>query len=169
MSSTIPLAKSFITGTAVINNTIKQTNDFTKERGKMSPASGRGCVPAYGAIYVFRIPPGCRPGHSLQHPKQKREELTWPPGEKLLQSKDKKGAPYVKVPVSSTGPTCSLVRDGQNSPHTPRLVVHVLLSEWLSPSPHANSFIIGPAVINNSTVNSGRFISRSTECLFVCM
>jgi hypothetical protein len=42
----------------------------------------------------------------------------------------------------------SLVRDGQTSPHRPRLVVSHSTCPPLSPSPHANSFLIGTAVIN---------------------
>jgi hypothetical protein len=43
------------------------------------------------------------------------------------------------------------VRDGQTSPHRPRLVVSRSTCPPLSPSPHANSFIIGTAVINTHT------------------
>ena len=42
----------------------------------------------------------------------------------------------------------SLVRDRQASPHRPRLVVSHSTCPPLSPSPHANSFVIGTAVIN---------------------
>jgi hypothetical protein len=49
-------------------------------------------------------------------------------------------------------PPCSLVRDGQTSPHRPRLVVSHSTRPPLSPSPHANSFVIGTAVINNNKV-----------------
>jgi hypothetical protein len=45
-------------------------------------------------------------------------------------------------------PPRSLVRDGQTSPHRPRLVVSRSTCPPLSPSPHANSFIIGTAVIS---------------------
>jgi hypothetical protein len=44
--------------------------------------------------------------------------------------------------------TRSLVRDGQTSPHKPRLVVPHSTCPSLSPSPPAHNFIIGPAVIN---------------------
>jgi hypothetical protein len=40
------------------------------------------------------------------------------------------------------------VRDGQTSPLRPRLVVSRSTCPPLSPSPHANSFVIGAAVIN---------------------
>jgi hypothetical protein len=43
------------------------------------------------------------------------------------------------------------VRDGQASPHRPRLVVSRSTCPPLSPSPLANSFIIGTAVINTHT------------------
>ena len=45
-------------------------------------------------------------------------------------------------------PPHSLVRDGQTSPHRPRLVVSRSTCPPLSPSPPANSFVIGTAVIN---------------------
>ena len=44
-----------------------------------------------------------------------------------------------------------VVRNGQTSPHRPRLVVSRSTCSPLSPSPHANSFVIGPAVINTHT------------------
>jgi hypothetical protein len=47
----------------------------------------------------------------------------------------------------SPSPPRSLVRDGQTSPHRPRLVVSRSTCPPLSPSPHANNFI-GTAVIN---------------------
>jgi len=43
------------------------------------------------------------------------------------------------------------VRDGQTSPHGPRLVVSRITCPPPSPAPHANSFIIGTAVINTHT------------------
>jgi len=42
----------------------------------------------------------------------------------------------------------SLVRDGQTSPHRPRLIVSRSTCPPLSSPPLANSFVIGPAVIN---------------------
>ena len=48
-------------------------------------------------------------------------------------------------------PPHSLVRDGQTSPLRPRLVVSYSTCPPLSPSPHANSFVIGTAVINTHT------------------
>ena len=50
--------------------------------------------------------------------------------------------------TQSPSPPRSLVRDGQTSPHRPRLVVSRSTCPPLSPSPHANSFIKGTAVIN---------------------
>jgi hypothetical protein len=50
-------------------------------------------------------------------------------------------------------PPRSLVRDRQTSPLRPRLVVSRSTCPPLSPSPHANSFVIGPAVINTHTVS----------------
>jgi hypothetical protein len=51
--------------------------------------------------------------------------------------------------TQSPSPPRSPVRDGQPSPHRPRLVVSRSTCPPLSPSPHANSFIIGTAVINS--------------------
>ena len=54
--------------------------------------------------------------------------------------------------TQSPFPPRSLVRDGQTSPHSPRLVVSHSTCLPLSPSPHANSFIIGTAVINTHSL-----------------
>ena len=54
------------------------------------------------------------------------------------------------------------MRDGQTSPHKPRLVVPHSTCPSLSPSPPAHSFIIGPAVINthsNKTYKLGQSIN----------
>ena len=48
-------------------------------------------------------------------------------------------------------PPRSLVCGGQPSPHKPRLVVSHSTCPPLSSSPHAHSFVIGPAVINTHT------------------
>ena len=50
------------------------------------------------------------------------------------------------LPVFTSG-----LRDGHTRPHSPRLVVSCCTCPPLSPSPHANSFIIGTAVINTHT------------------
>ena len=91
----------------------------------------------------IRSPNGLVVGSCTSHPGvlgsiPKREE----PG--------KTGAPCVKVPVSSRVP----VRDGQTSPHWPRLVVSRSTCPPLSPPPHANSFVLGPAVINTHTLHT---------------
>jgi hypothetical protein len=52
--------------------------------------------------------------------------------------------------TQSPFPPRSLVRAGQNSPHKPLLVVSHSTCPPLYPSPLANSFIIGTAVINNN-------------------
>jgi hypothetical protein len=46
------------------------------------------------------------------------------------------------------------VRDGQTSPHRPRLVVSRSTCPPLSPPPHANSIVIGPAVIKHTHTSS---------------
>ena len=55
--------------------------------------------------------------------------------------------------TQSPCPPRSLVRDGQTSPHRPRLVVSRSTCPPLSPSSLANSLIIGTAVINTNAVN----------------
>jgi hypothetical protein len=55
-----------------------------------------------------------------------------------------------RVPQGSHPPR-SLVRDGQPSPHRPRLVVSRSTCPPISPPPHVNSFVLGPAVINTHT------------------
>ena len=52
---------------------------------------------------------------------------------------------------SQTRGTRVLVRDGQTSPRRPRLVVSRSTCPPLSPPTHANSFVLGPAVINTHT------------------
>ena len=54
--------------------------------------------------------------------------------------------------TQSPFPTRLLVRGGQTSPHSPRLVLSHNTCPPLSPSPHANSFVtvLDPAVINNN-------------------
>jgi hypothetical protein len=55
------------------------------------------------------------------------------------------------------------VRDGQTSPHKPKLVVPHSTCPSLSPSPPANSFIIGPAVINTHTIIGPAVINTHTH------
>jgi hypothetical protein len=52
--------------------------------------------------------------------------------------------------TQSPYPPRSLVRDEQTHPHRPRLVVSHSTCPPLSSSPHANSFVIGPAVIKHA-------------------
>ena len=54
--------------------------------------------------------------------------------------------PFTQIPF----PPRSLVRDGQTRPHKPRLVVSHGTCPPLSPSPHVNSFVVGPAEIYNN-------------------
>ncbi len=44
------------------------------------------------------------------------------------------------------------MRDGQTSPHRPRLVVSRSTCPPISLPPHANNFVLGPAVINTHTL-----------------
>ena len=65
-------------------------------------------------------------------------------------------------------PPRSLVCGGQPSPHKPRLVVSRSTCPPLSSSPHAHSFVIGPAVINthinlkSSHLESVKILHHST-------
>jgi hypothetical protein len=58
-------------------------------------------------------------------------------------------------------PPRSLVRDGQPSPHRPWLVVSRSTCPPLSPSPHANSFIKGTAVINTHGGHTGAIFAST--------
>jgi hypothetical protein len=61
--------------------------------------------------------------------------------------------PFTHYPFSPR----SLVCGGQTSPHKPRLVISHSKCSPLSSSPHAHSFVLGTAVINNN--NSLGFLS----------
>ena len=54
--------------------------------------------------------------------------------------------PFTQYPF----PPRSLICGGQTSPHKPRLVVSHSTCPPLSSSPHAHSFVLGTAVINNN-------------------
>ena len=56
---------------------------------------------------------------------------------------------------------CSLVCGGQTSPHKPRLVVSHSTYSPRSSSPHAHSFVLGTAVINNN--NNGACFGFGSE------
>ena len=67
--------------------------------------------------------------------------------------------PFTQYP----SPLCSLVHDGQTSPHKPLLVLPHSTCPSLSPSPPAHSFIIGPAGIRfNWTLSCVR------ACVLAC-
>ena len=55
----------------------------------------------------------------------------------------------------------SLVCGGQTSPHKPRLVVSHSTCSPRSSSPHAHSFVLGTAVINNNNNNTFGFDSQT--------
>jgi hypothetical protein len=73
------------------------------------------------------------------------------------------GAPSPPPPsfTQSPSPPCSLARDGQTSPHRPRIVVSRSTCPPLSPSPHANNFVLGPPVINT---HKGREGGNKEKC-----
>jgi hypothetical protein len=78
--------------------------------------------------------------------------------------------------TQSPYPPRSLVRDEQTHPHRPRLVVSHSTCPPLSSSPHANRFVIGPAVIkhthycsNGYSIFVGDKEPRDLEQNAVCM
>jgi hypothetical protein len=62
--------------------------------------------------------------------------------------------------TQSPYPPRSLVRDEQTHPHRPRLVVFHSTRSPLSSSPHANSFVIGPAVIKHTQTHTDKAAGR---------
>jgi len=72
--------------------------------------------------------------------------------------------------TQSPSPPRSLVRDGQTSPHRPRLVVSRSTCPPITPPPHANSFVLGPAVMNTHTPwgTIGRFASKLSGSRIEC-
>jgi hypothetical protein len=70
----------------------------------------------------------------------------------LTRSSPSRHPPFTQYP----SPSRSLVRDGQTSPHKPRLVVLHSTCPSLSPSPPAHSFIIGTPIINTHTASGVR-------------
>ena len=73
--------------------------------------------------------------------------------------------------TQSPSPPRSLVRDGQTSPHRPRLVDFRSTCPPLSPNPHAKSFVLGTAVINIHSSTVTKFIPlppREQLCTRYC-
>ena len=69
----------------------------------------------------------------------------------LLTSSFTRSSPSGRPPFTQyPSPSCSLVRDGQTHPHRPRLVVSHSTCPPPSSSPHAHSFVLGPAVIKHT-------------------
>ena len=64
----------------------------------------------------------------------------------------------------STSAVYLLVRDEQTHPHRPLLVVSHSTCPPLSSSPHANSFVIGPAVIKHTHICTG-YCTAGSSCL----
>jgi len=67
--------------------------------------------------------------------------------------------------TQSPYPPRSLVRDGQTSPHRPRLVVSRSTCPPLSSPPHANSFVIGPAV----TLTGTGSLAKKLRAVLMCV
>ena len=67
--------------------------------------------------------------------------------------------------TQSPYPPRSLVRDEQTHPHSSRFVVSHSTCPPLSSPPHANSFVIGPAVIKHTRGSGDRSGSRNLESM----
>ncbi len=65
-------------------------------------------------------------------------------------------------------PPRSLVCGGQTSPHKPRLVVSHSTCPPLSSSPHAHSFVLGTAVINNNFIFPLASLIPIETIMFTC-
>jgi hypothetical protein len=78
-------------------------------------------------------------------------------------TRENRAPPCVKVPGSSRVPPRSLVCDGQTSPDRPWLIASRSTCLPLSPSAHANSFVIGTAAINTHTNTVPAIVSTSTR------
>jgi hypothetical protein len=75
----------------------------------------------------------------------------WHSSRRSARSLSRSPSPPPPFFTQSPSPPRSLVRDGQTSPHRPRLVASRSTCPPLSPFPLSNSFIIGTAVINTVT------------------
>jgi len=76
----------------------------------------------------------------------------WHSGSPSARSLSRSPSPPLPSFTQSPSPPRSLVRDGQTSPRRPLLVVSRSTCTRLSPSPHANSFVLGTEVINTHSV-----------------
>jgi hypothetical protein len=139
MSSTLlpPHANSFVIGPAVI----KHTHIY------------REVTP--GCLFFCQVTGGCQSSSvedQPQCPGQSTQGL-WhssnPNAHSLSHSPSTPPPSLTQFPY----PPRSLVRDWQTSPHGPRLVVSRSTCPPLSSHPHANSFVIGPAVIKHTPQN----------------
>jgi hypothetical protein len=85
----------------------------------------------------------------------------WHGGSPSARSLSRSPSPPPPSFTQSPSPPCSLARDGQTSPHRPRIVVSRSTCPPLSPSPHANNFVLGPPVINT---HKGREGGNKEKC-----
>ena len=76
----------------------------------------------------------------------------WHSGSPSARSCSRSPSPSPPSFTQYSSPPRSLVRDGKTSPLRPRLVVSRGTCPPLSPSPYANSFVIGTAVVNKHIV-----------------
>jgi hypothetical protein len=110
--------------------------------------------------HSFRIGPAVKNTHTVSPWVGSRSQLVWWLGlhqtpwsfgfnSQMRGTKENRDTPCVKVPGSSRAPVC----DGQTSPHRPRIVVSRSTCPPLSPSPLANSFVIGTTVLNTHSIS----------------
>ena len=148
--SSSPHAHRFVLGTAVINTHNKETEvHFT--------ATG---MPSQHRLILFQVR-GILPvdeEQSRSHGGQNVGITDQPQCRGMCHSSLPSARSLSRSPCSpppsftqSPSPQRSLVRDGQTSPHRPRLVVSRSTYSPLSPSLHTNNFIIGLVVINTHT------------------
>jgi hypothetical protein len=123
-------------------------------RWNVTAAQPIGVVPlqARGILLVAEEQSRPRGGQSSGITDQPQYRGLWHSSRPSARSLSRSPSPPPPSFSQSPSPPCSLVRDGQTSPHRPRLVVSRSTCPPLPPSPHANSFIIGTAVTNTHTL-----------------
>ena len=115
----------------------------------------RDCFQACGILPVAeeqsRTRGGQRGGVADQSQRQRLWRSRTPHARSISRSPSSPPPSFTPSPFAPR----SLVRDGQTSPHRPRLVVSRSTCPPLSSAPHANSFVIGSAVIKHIPGRAG--------------